>query len=270
MKKAKRIWALVLTVILCVSLCGCQDLDDMKARQATWMENGHILWNGYEYLPLSESAYGMYYNYTDDLNWDDSEMVYITEADVPVLLSEEFGRRGYSGADGLLIEVNVYVNDEHINNVYCRADMYDWTLNALQNGYEIQEYGYYYFDYMEGESHTGNLTEAQRQAVDDVLNNVRPITAEEDFYPHYDYEQSLTISAYSMAHLFSKGIGELCYINGTYSIVDSYYDEEGLCYSNYYVVPDKYTDLFNELFDKAGVKRNEDFPETETTLGKIV
>lgn len=281
MKKMKRILAVVLSVVLCLSLCGCRELDEMKANHATWMENGNIQWNGHTYIPLYSTDEMVYYEYVEDLNWDDSEVIHVTNPDVPVLLSSTLGTNGYTGADGLLLEVNRYamppsisVNDTleyaYKNYVYCRSDVYNWTVEALQSGYDIQEYGYYFYDYDNGEEKRGTLTDAQRQAIEDVINNVTPITvpAEESYY--YDYERSLTLSAYSMAHLFSQDMGELYYNNnGAYSLVVSYYDDVYNRYEQFYDVPEKYTALFNDLFDKIGVPRNMHFSTASTTLGEM-
>ncbi len=280
MKKMKRVLAVVCAFVLCLSLCGCRELDEMKANHATWMENGYILWNDYTYIPLYSTDEAVYYEYVEDLNWDDSEVIYVTQPDVPVLLSEMMGTNGYTGAGGLLLEVNGYdyppsmslhdtMEYDYKNYIYCRADMYNWTVEALQSGYEIQDYGYYFYDYDTGYVKRGTLADAQRQAIEDVLKNVTPIKdTNGDHYIYYD--QSLTITAYSMAHLFSQGIGELYYNNGTYTLEYSYYDEEYNRYDEFYDIPEKYTALFDELFDKLGIQRNVVFQDTSTTLGENV
>lgn len=257
MKKWKRLLVLLMTVALCLSLCGCRELDDMKARHATWMEDGNILWNGHTYIPLYNTFDEENYAFVEELNFNDSEVIHITKPDVPVLLSETMGTNGYTGAGGLLVEVNRYVPSihadmEYTNTVYCRADMYSWTMDALQNGYEIQEYGYYYYDYDTGEEKRGTLNAAQQQAIETVLNTVDPITSEGgEYYAYYDC--SLSITAYSTAHLFSQEIGELVYDNGVYSIMCSYYDDDYNRTDKWYDIPKKYNALFNKLFENCGI-----------------
>ena len=46
MKTRKRWIALLAALMMCLSLCGCQELDDMRATHAFWQEDGSILWNG--------------------------------------------------------------------------------------------------------------------------------------------------------------------------------------------------------------------------------
>lgn len=273
MKKLKRLLALVMAFALCLSLCGCRQLDELKARHATWMEDGNILWNDYIYLPLYNTYEQSDYAYVEELNFNDSEVIFVTDSDVPVLLSEMMGTNGYTGADGLLVEVNCYVSSlhadmEYSNTVYCRADLYDWTLNALQNGYEIQEYGYYFYDYDTGETASGTLTSAQQRAIETVLNTVAPITSESgEAYVYYDC--SLTITAYSTAHLFSQEIGELIYNNGVYSIACSYYDDDYNRTEKWFDVPKKYNAVFNELFEKCGIidKYGDIVVEPDVTTG---
>jgi len=274
MKKTKRLLCLALVIALCLSLCGCRQLDDMKSRHATWMENGNILWNDNVYVPLYTDSTVGDYEYVEELNWENSEVIHVTKQDVPVLLSKRLGTNGYTGAGGLLLEVNSYVVSvpevteyEYVNIFYCRKDMYDWALNALQNGYEIQEYGYYFYDYETGEETRGGLTNAQRQAIEDTLRTVTPADSYQNEYNDY-YDNSLTISAYSTAHLFSQAIGELFYNNGQYCIEYSAYDDDGNYCGKTYVIPKKHNALFDELFKKVGLDEKTATPSGQPTLGK--
>ena len=278
MKKMKRIIAVALAFVLCLSLCGCRELDEMKARQATWTEDGNILWNGHTYVPLydtlAEESYA--YTYAEELNWNDSEVVYVTKPDVPVLLSEMLGTNGYSGADGLILEASSYGMSSspaipdlvYRNVIYCREDVYDWTLNALTNGYDIQEYGYYYYDYEKYEPKTGTFTDAQQQAIDEVLSTVAPMTILGDYSTN---QYVMEITAYSKDHVFAKQVGEICREAGVYKLMYSYYDETDDFYTTVYDVPAKYTAVFDELFNTVGVVDNGIIiePPAMTTIGDI-
>ena len=278
MKKMKRVVALALAVALCLSLCGCRELDEMKARHATWMENGNILWNDHAYVPLYTTEGSVTYEHADDLNWDDREVIHVTQPDVPVLLSGTLGTNGYTGAGGLLLKVNTYIPPAvslhdtmgtYSNTVYCRADMYNWTVDALQNGYDIQEYGYYFYSYETGEEKRGSLSNAHRQAIEDALRTAIPTDSyAEEYYNHYEY--SLTISAYSTAHLFSQAIGELFCYNGTYYVESSYYDGEDNYIEKFYKIPETYTALFNDLFKNLGLDKGGELVTASTTLGDIL
>lgn len=276
MKKLKRLLCLTLIIALCLSLGGCRQLDAMKSRHATWMDNGNILWNDHVYIPLYTDATVGDYEYAEELNWEGSEVIYVTKPDVPVLLSKRLGTNGYPGAGGMLLEVNSYIvtlhnpeEYEYINTIYCRADMHNWALDALQNGYEIQEYGYYFYDYETGEETRGSFTNAQRQAIEDTLHNVTPADSYQN--EHYDYyDHSLTISAYSTAHLFSQALGELFYNNGQYCIEQSAYDDDGNYSGKTYAIPKKYNALFEELFKHVGLDKKVVTPSIQPTLGKNV
>jgi hypothetical protein len=77
MKKSKRWIALLLALLLCTSLCGCRELEDMRATHAVWQEDGTILWDGVVYRELQNvpEEYQHYVNGT----------IFVTETDVPVL-----------------------------------------------------------------------------------------------------------------------------------------------------------------------------------------
>lgn len=71
-------------LLLCSVFTGCDELDRMKNAHAVKKENGNILLNGneYKYVPLASR--------TSLFNFDlvASSEIYVTEPDVPVLLSE--------------------------------------------------------------------------------------------------------------------------------------------------------------------------------------
>jgi hypothetical protein len=53
MKNSKRWIALLLALLLCASLCGCTELETMRANHAVWQEDGSILWDGVVYRELA-------------------------------------------------------------------------------------------------------------------------------------------------------------------------------------------------------------------------
>lgn len=86
MKKViKTVLVLLAVVGMLLCLCGCTGLENMRKNQAFSRENGEILWNGAVYKALPESEY----LFVDTGYFDDT--VYLTEPDVPVLLSVFFG-----------------------------------------------------------------------------------------------------------------------------------------------------------------------------------
>ena len=83
MKQVKRIVALLLCVALCLPLCSCKELDDMRARQAFLQEDGTLLMNGHVYKELP--AFNRELMLDEDGNW-----ISVILPSVPVLLSESF------------------------------------------------------------------------------------------------------------------------------------------------------------------------------------
>ena len=86
MKKMKRWIALLVALLMCLSLCGCQALDDMRATHAVYQEDGSILWNDVVYRKLENVDQIDVLDVSYDYAW-----IYVTESDVPVLLINWFG-----------------------------------------------------------------------------------------------------------------------------------------------------------------------------------
>ena len=129
MKRYMRWMAALVVLLLCVSLCGCAELKDMKAHHAVWLKDGSILWDGVEYKPILDNKYrtqnekyGDHSNYY--LNHDRfDDYLNVTMSDVPVLLSKRFGRTLVLDAKGGFIHgYSVPLKDTYL---YCRADRYD-------------------------------------------------------------------------------------------------------------------------------------------------
>lgn len=113
-KNVKTVLVLLTAVGLLLCLCGCSGLENMRKKQAFPGENGEILWNGavYKALPGNED----FYVETGDY----SELVYVTEPDVPVLLSSMFSEMDlYPSGDGVFLE------DLDAGIYYCREDRYE-------------------------------------------------------------------------------------------------------------------------------------------------
>ena len=111
-KTKKMICILCLICLLLPLLCGCKELDEMRAKQAFYDENGNILWNGAVYKQLPQGEY--FQPHTSYEN-----RVYVTEPDVPVLLHvndpEDFWDASavpvWAAAQGWLYDES-YVNNE--------------------------------------------------------------------------------------------------------------------------------------------------------------
>ena len=123
MKQLKRFLLVILCLAMCVSLCACSELDEMRAHQAFMQEDGTLLWGGevYKSLPSFERELMLSFDYEFDA-------INITDLDVPVFLSNRIRKTvAYSYGDGLLLEdINQWTG-----GYYCREDRYEEFLAAV-------------------------------------------------------------------------------------------------------------------------------------------
>ena len=195
MKKFKRWIALLVAVLMCASLCGCQMLDNMRANHAVWQEDGTILWNGATYRKLENKGSLAALQVSRDYS-----TLYVTEPDVPVLLSEGFGECFDICADGRLLESYNY-EGENGYAVYCREDIYEETSAYLRGGITVDTYFYSYYDFDTADGATYFLTEEQKDTLHRILSTVIPVSLEE--YDE-DWLDSVTLSGCDANRLFCQ------------------------------------------------------------------
>ncbi len=217
MKKLIRISALILSVLLlCSVFTGCNRLHEMRQAHATKKEDGNIVLNGneYKYVPFASR--------TSLFNFDlvPSSDIYVTEPDVPVLLSENFYENsGAVSEDGKYL----YIYNVDYNSVpYCRADEYDNLIERLEAPFEpeVLAYHYYYYDTELGEQVSGNyiLSPEEKSAVEEVL--ALGVTERVENYEEHE--------VYSYCHLYEcsedlifnrSSVYGIEYHNGRYSVM---------------------------------------------------
>lgn len=230
MKKWKRWLAFVLATLLCLPLCGCQALEDMRAVHAVWQEDGSILWNGAVYRKLefggSDPELDVSYDYTT---------IYITEPDVPVLMSEVFGDGMDVCANGALLEYYDYAEGGYV--LYCREDVYDQTMAYLENGIKITTYYYEYYDYEAQQSMPYYLTEEQKNTIQRILATAMPVLYDD---MDEDWVDCFALYGCDDSHMFGHGVE--MWLGVTES---RYFIEMGECI---YYVPMAYNEIFAEIW----------------------
>lgn len=185
MKKTKRLFALCLSlVLLCLCTTGCNAIDEMRKNQAFYNADGSISLDNTDYLLLPENELFSPYNS------DDTRMIEITEADVPVLLSTVWGTTGTLYNDGEILLV------DYGKTCYCRKDKYVQYAALLTAPFEPTGYCYTYYeldveDTFEYIEHNYYLTPDQAKAVDEILATVTPSVRDENATYHSDYSQAL-------------------------------------------------------------------------------
>ena len=169
-KKGKRWIAALLMVLLCLSLCGCQKLEDMRAKHAVWQEDGSILWDGNMYRPLTA------FSEKTGLILEDG-VIRVTEADVPVLLSDEFGEYCRVSRSGALLITRGHAGE----TLYCREDLYEFMAEHLKEP-ELTTYFYTYFNPDTNVYDYYYLSEQQGDTIDKLVLNLDFSAMEEEFY----------------------------------------------------------------------------------------
>jgi len=176
MKRTKRIVALTLALLLCLPLCSCKELDDMRAHQAFLQEDSTVLWDGAVYVPLpeyKEEVYGWYNrSYLAPSLW-------VTDAGVPVLLSERYGRRMYANQSKEIIDGWM---SGGVRIAYCREDCYDRVVAELDSLADEDVFNDYNIAGLKlwVVSQSAELTTEQWEAMEEIYYTVQPTIADKN------------------------------------------------------------------------------------------
>jgi len=239
MKKTVKGVALIIAVIIfCFSLCGCVDIDDMKKSQAFITDTG-VVFNGNEYYPLPESDRMQFF--TTEYN-----PVYITEKDVPVLLSSFMGSECILSDDGKFL----YSESETIR--YCRSDVYESVLSRINSGYVHEGYFYSYYDFKNDKAKYYRLTEKDEAAIKALITSTTPEKLPD--VADIDYDYYIELNSCSDDMIFWEYAYEF-YIKGEkYYLADINSSEKTLLYT----VPDNLLTDFKRIA-KEYVKSEEEW-----------
>ncbi len=140
-KYVKLIAVLLLSVLMCLSFCSCIDIEQKKAMRAVWGndEQTVIFFRDTEYklLPACDE---LYVTPSESLN----EYYYgiVTESDVPILLAESYGENMNIGKNAEMLVAGVWKDSYNCNRVYCRSDLYDAKVKAIEN-FQLDRYCVY-------------------------------------------------------------------------------------------------------------------------------
>lgn len=137
-KYLKLVSVLLLSLLICLSFCSCFDVEGMREAHAKWgnAEKTIIKFQGEEYklLPKCDALYVA--------PSEDSNNGYVTDSDVPVLLSESYGWSIVIGRDAEMLVAGIWEDDYNCNRVFCRSDLYEAKVNAIEN-FELNAYCIY-------------------------------------------------------------------------------------------------------------------------------
>lgn len=134
-KYVKLISAVLLAVFICAGLCSCKQLDELRDCRAVYGKTEETLYfRKAEYKLLPQC---------DDLYIEDENIGYVTEKDVPILLSDMIGKLVWFDDEALFITAERY---PYGPKVWCRADIYDEMVQKIEN-YELDSFCYWNPDY---------------------------------------------------------------------------------------------------------------------------
>lgn len=232
MKKIyKSILAFALALMLLLSLSGCGALDQMRSEQAHNLGYGTIRWNGetYRALPICDYLYPI---------MDYTASIYVTDEDVPVLLSTMFHQE--------TLDVSVDKNFLHApwtNVYYCREPLYEELCQRIKAPFEpdmiCYEFSVYNEDTGKFEDRYYKLTDGQIEGLEEMLRG--------EALPNNDimWEKQywgMTLYKSSEDRLLKKDYMDIYYTGNGYFLLTR---PEGSA-EQLYAVPQK----FNGLLDK--------------------
>lgn len=229
-KTLKRLGVLLLLGAMVFALCGCRELDEMREHQLFPEKDGSFYKDGVRYVALDTNDY---FQPADTF----SRVYYLTEPDVPVLLSPQFNI-GYLefSEDGKFCE------DLRKAQWYCREDLFEEIQAKNREPFvpDVLFYNYYAYD-KNGEwtDMVYTLSVEEAAAIAEVVKG-EPLQLGDGVYLSTDWELGLTEATEDM--LFRYSGPSLCKAGN--SLYISTYGEDG---ATTYHVPEKYNDLLENM-----------------------
>ena len=245
MKKSIRITALLLALLmLALPLVGCDRIDEMRAKQGFWNDDGSISFNGETYKLLSPSKYLSIRSVLP-------QALQITAPNVPVLLSIEYGR-------SFFISYNeVFIKSTSSGNIYCRADQYDHVEDGIKHHGNMDYLGFYYEPYENGRfSDLGKdihgdevghiLTEEETDAMIDIMMSVEGLDYGDWKRNWSKYYNCITLYRCSDDMLFRTESEFVIFFKPSYHSNRYFISDGDFAYS----VPKEFDELFDNMLEE--------------------
>ena len=209
MKKMRKLLAICCLVCLLLPLlCGCRALDEMRASQAFYDQEGNVLWNGAVYKKLPQGEY-----FSPEIDYNTS--VCVTEQDVPVLVQEMFCKDSlYVSEDGTILESYAAGEAQY----YCREDRHEELSQRLKEPFRSDMVCYFYYTYDE---ETDEYAEKIYRLSDDewgvlrkILETAEPMQISEGW--NLSYDRIVSLEECSEDRLFCRQFLDLILSGETY------------------------------------------------------
>ncbi len=231
MKKYAKLISLVLVIItFCTILCSCDALDEMRASQGFWWKDGTIHYDGNTYVKLpvytelNSSAYG----------YDSS--IFITEKNVPVLLSQEFGSYRNITKDGVVIDGN--------GELYALAGKYAQVVKEAEKVVrgEFDKYTIEYYDNYDTEMEI-TCTSHDVGVIKSIINDENIID-----FDSGSMKRSIHIYCSSDNGYFGHYYGSIHLLKDGEYVVEENQKHYG---QSIYLVPEKYQKDIEDIFSRC-------------------
>ncbi len=242
-KAIKTISLLLAILVIGAALTGCNRLDEMRSRHAVWTSQENE-----DTITLGDKVYKRTNVPAQNLNMGSKGVVLlrITDNDVPVLLSTQFGNTGRLSADSKFITTNGGI--ENITDTYCIEEFCEEfeTLykNAEFNKMCARRYGDYF---MVSNEFLTAIKTAEKCTDEGVINKLI-----------YRYELYYCDS--SMMFVNRKSNYDVFYIvDGSWYISFFSDNQSESPEPVYYKIDPKYNELFASVYNEANDTDSETF-----------
>ncbi len=226
---SKRLLALLILLITCLTLASCDRLEELKETHAVFSEDG-ILYQDNLYCPV-DSKYDDFLNY----NYGNHQIIRITQPDVPLLLTVVFHRNYY------LNEAKTIIKGIDDVSWYVRKDQLEAYRESVQNGIRYTTLGFDYYDPNLGEHTDYILNESELQTLLACLS--APCTLDQPA------EEELPLFEQSDNGLFRRTTDYYVLRSGTHFYLLQY--DQQTAQSYFYSATAEASALFEEFFRKG-------------------
>lgn len=235
-KYLKIVLAFCLIFVLSAFLCGCADLDGLRARQGFYKSEDTVIFGDteYKYLTTRDTEMEPFYS-------DNTERIQITEEDVPVLLIDMFGDSARISEDKKFIGTD--------SALYCRTDCYEEMEERLKIGFIPDTYCYQYFVPTTGKASYYILSDAEKDAINNLVASVEATTLPDGVSITPLHQVRLFLCSKDL--LFRTASFQIFVTdNSTYYLIDQ--TESGRLI---YTVPDHQKSIFEGIMAAATVNK---------------
>ena len=189
----KRIFAVLLIVVLCLSFCSCNYIDEMRATQFYWGNEAQTVLvsrNGTEYKKVPNEKM---------LNLNISNKSYngriLDDPAVPLLIAS--GNMVYT--DPEINYIGGYIDGDKEFDLFCRPEKFDDAVDFINRKSE-SIYGYEYYDVSEYKYKYREFSSEEQGLIDNIFKSVSPKTVPK---AEFDTEEYIRVDRFNQDRTIS-------------------------------------------------------------------